>query len=82
MTEQDAYERAVAQAAELKDTLRRLALRHAEVEERAGEVHDDVARVHEQLGERSLLDPEAVRGHARAERERAAVERERAAPQG
>lgn len=84
MSDAGAGEQARVRTAELQATHRRLALEHADAEERAGEVHEEVARVHEGLGDRSLLDPEELRRHAQAGRDRAARERERAAgdPQG
>ena len=72
---------AAERSEELRATHRRLALRHAEVEERAGQVHDEAARVHAALGSRCLLDPAQLSAHADQDRARAALERRRAAGQ-
>jgi uncharacterized coiled-coil DUF342 family protein len=63
-----------ARAAELQKAHQALRLRRAEVAEHGARVHDEAARVHEQL-DATLLDPDQLRTHADGDRQVAAQER-------
>jgi hypothetical protein len=75
--ERKELERLKARSDELAQTHQGLRLRRAEVSELSADVHDEAARVHDALAERSLLDPAGLRAHA--DRDRAIAEEERTA---
>lgn len=52
-----------------------LRARRADVGDLSAAVHDEAARVHQELGSRSLLEPEVLRRHAEQDRRMAAEER-------
>ena len=64
-----------ARAEELARTHEELRERRAQVGDFSAEVHEQAARVHERLGDRSRLDPDALRQHAQQDRDMAREER-------
>jgi hypothetical protein len=76
VSERDPQARQAAErAAELAATHRDLRAQRAAVGDLSAEVHEQAARVHDELEERSLLDPDELREHAQQDREMAAEER-------
>lgn len=68
-------EQLAARTRELAKTHQELRARRAGVGDLSAAVHDQAARVHAELGSRSLLDPEVLRDHAERNRQMAAEER-------
>ena len=62
---------------ELHADHQRLTAALAQTAEYSADVHEEAARVHEELGEARLLDPDALREHAQRDRDLAARERRR-----
>ncbi len=62
-------------ARELQDEVRRVAALIADTAELSARVHEEVAEVHDGLGERSRLDPDKVRRHVERDEAFAASER-------
>lgn len=68
-------EHLAARTRELARTHQGLRAQRAAAGDLSAQVHEQAARVHEELGEHSLLDPQALRDHAEQDRRMAAQER-------